>query len=161
MDNYTIRRATEADSDSILKIARRCWEVIYDGYRQILGDELYDCIYDQPLDAKANDILQEVLENRTFVAEQDGIICGFASYRIDGTTGIVGHNAVMPECKGRGIAGMLYERVFEEFRAQGCTLATVLTGLDDGHAPARKAYQKMGFEAGLPSIRYYKKLHPY
>ena len=158
MDNYTIRRATKADADAVLNIACRCWETIYDGYRKILGDELYESIYDNPLELKMKDILQEILEDRTFVAELDGVICGFASYRIDGKTGVVGHNAVMPEYKGRGIAGKLYERVFEAFREHGCTMATVLTGLDDGHAPARKAYQKMGFEVGLPSIRYYKKL---
>lgn len=158
MDNYTIRRATKADADAVLDIACRCWEVIYDGYRQILGDEIYKSVYHQPLEVKMKSILQEVLEDRTFVAEIDGVLCGFASYRIDGDCGVVGHNAVMPEYKGRGIAGKLYEQVFEQFRAHGCTLATVLTGLDDGHAPARKAYQKMGFEVGLPSIRYYKKL---
>lgn len=158
MDTLTIRRATAADADTVMHIACRCWTIIYDGYRQILGDELYNSIYDQPLEIKMRDIGREVLEGRTFVAEVDGVVCGFASYRIDGTTGVVGHNAVLPEYKGRGIAGHLYEHVFEQFRTHGCTLATVLTGLDDGHAPARRAYQKMGFEVGLPSIRYYKKL---
>ena len=157
MDNITIRQASKADADSILEIAYRCWEVIYDGYRQILGDDLYACIYDQPLESKMKTILQEVLEGRTFVAERNGIICGFASFRIDGDCGVIGHNAVMPEHKGHGIAGLLYERIFEQFRAHGCTHTTVLTGLDDSHASARKAYQKMGFEVGLPSIRYYKK----
>ena len=158
MEQLTIRQATGADVDAVVEIACRCWSVIYDGYRRILGNEIFDSIYNQPLEAKMKDILQEVLEDRTFVAELDGMVCGFASYRIDGTTGVVGHNAVMPEYKGRGIAGQLYERVFDQFRAHGCTMATVLTGLDDGHAPARKAYQKMGFEVGLPSIRYFKKL---
>ena len=158
MDNLTIRRAAKADAEAVMNIACQCWEIIYDGYRQILGNELYERIYDRPLEVKMKDILQEVLETRTFVAELDGVVCGFASYRIDGETGIIGHNAVMPAYKGRGIAGKLYARVFEEFRAHGCTLATVLTGLDDGHASARKAYQKLGFEVGLPSIRYYKKL---
>lgn len=158
MDTLTIRRATVADADAVMNIACRCWKIIYDGYRQILGNELYESIYDKPLELKMKHILQEVLEDRTFVAEFDGVICGFASYRIDGTTGVVGHNAVMPEYKGHGIAGQLYERVFEQFRAHGCTIATVHTGLDDGHAPARKAYAKMGFEVGLPSINYYKKL---
>jgi hypothetical protein len=34
----------------------------------------------------------------------------------------------------------------------------VSTGLDDGHAPARAAYQKAGFVVGLPSITYYQAL---
>lgn len=158
MDSIAIRPATKADADAVLNITCRCWTIIYDGYRKILGDELFESIYDNPIELKMKHVLEEVLENRTFVAELDGVICGFASYLIDGTTGVVGHNAVMPEYKGRGIAGKLYERVFETFRAHGCTVATVHTGLDDGHAPARKAYQKMGFEVGLPSIQYYKKL---
>ena len=158
MDNYTVRRATHADADAVKDIVRLCWTVIYDGYRQILGNEIYERIYDQPIAAKMNSVLQEITEERTFVAEIDGTVCGFVSYRFDGELGIIGHNAVMPEYKGRGIAGKLYARVFEEFRAHGCTMATVLTGLDDGHASARKAYEKIGFEVGLPSIRYYKKL---
>lgn len=158
MDKLTIRCTTEADADAVMNIVCRCWETIYDGYRQILGDEIYESAYDQPVEIKKKDVRQEITENRTFVAELDGVICGFASYRIEDTTGVVGHNAVLPEYKGRGIAGKLYECVFGQFRIHGCTLATVLTGLDDGHAPARRAYQKLGFEVGLPSIRYYKKL---
>lgn len=158
MNTPMIRRATTADADAVMRIVCSCWEIIYDGYRQILGDELYERIYDRPVEVKMKDVLQEVTEGRTFVAELDGVICGFASYRIDGEIGVVGHNGVLPAYKGHGIAGQLYEQVFEQFRVHGCTLATVLTGLDDGHASARRAYQKMGFEAGLPSIRYYKKL---
>lgn len=158
MENYAIRRATEADTDAVLNIACRCWEIIYDGYRNILGDELFDGVYDKPLEVKMQCVRQEVMEDRTFVAELDGVVCGFASYRVDGSIGVVGHNAVLPEYKGRGIAGKLYDKVFEMFYAHGCTIATVHTGLDDGHAPARRAYQKMGFEVGLPSIQYYKKL---
>lgn len=158
MDTYTIRPATEADCAAVLEIACRCWEIIYEGYRQILGEELYNDVYHMPLQKKMEVVHSEIMDGLTFVAELDGVVCGFASYRIDGSIGIVGHNAVIPEYKGRGIAGKLYDRVFEEFYRHGCTIATVHTGLDDGHASARRAYQKLGFEVGLPSIQYYKKL---
>lgn len=158
MANYTIRRATRQDADTVMKIACRCWEIIYAGYREILGDELFSSVYHQPLEVKMEAVGQEVMEDRTFVAEIDGVVIGFASYRFDGQIGVVGHNAVLPEHKGQGIAGKLYDKVFEMFYEHGCTIATVHTGLDDGHAAARRAYQKMGFEVGLPSIQYYKKL---
>jgi hypothetical protein len=43
-------------------------------------------------------------------------------------------------------------------KEQGVKVATVLTGLDEGHAPARRAYEKIGFEKNLKHITYYKKL---
>ncbi len=158
MDSIVIRPATMADAAAAIEIARKCWAPIYEGYGKILGEELYGTIAPNPLQDKADHVQTMIAENRTFVAECDGVICGFCGYVVNGEIGQIGSNAVLPECKGRGIAGMLYERVFEEFRLRGCTAALVKTGLDDGHAPARRAYQKMGFEVGLPSITYYKKL---
>jgi hypothetical protein len=37
-------------------------------------------------------------------------------------------------------------------------LATVGTGGDRSHAPARRAYEKAGFIVGLPSIYLYQRL---
>ena len=42
-------------------------------------------------------------------------------------------------------------------RNAGMTLATVATGGDPAHAPARRSYEKAGFVA-LPLVRYYKAL---
>ena len=45
-----------------------------------------------------------------------------------------------------GIGPKLYDKVLQTMKEQGMEYATVTTGLDDGHAPARRAYQKAGFE---------------
>ncbi|SCE84756.1 hypothetical protein [Micromonospora mirobrigensis] len=45
----------------------------------------------------------------------------------------------------------------ELLRAAGVTLAVVGTGGEDGHAPARRTYEKAGF-TGLPLVRYYARL---
>ena len=37
-------------------------------------------------------------------------------------------------------------------------LTKVLTGLDEAHAPARRSYEKAGFDRGLQSVKYYKKI---
>ncbi len=34
----------------------------------------------------------------------------------------------------------------------------VMTGLDDAHAPARRAYEKAGFDKHIENIRYYREL---
>jgi hypothetical protein len=36
--------------------------------------------------------------------------------------------------------------------------ATVQTGLDEGHAPARRAYERAGFDISHSRITYYRKL---
>ena len=158
MNTVTIRWATEADIDAVVAIARCCWAPIYEGYGQILGTELYNAIAPDPLQAKSDSVTYAVKQGRTFVAESNGVICGFAGFLVNGAVGSIISNAVLPEYKGRGIAGLLYTRIFEELRQRGCTVASVHTGLDDGHAAARSAYRKMGFEVGLPGIDYYKKL---
>jgi hypothetical protein len=43
-------------------------------------------------------------------------------------------------------------------KAAGMQLATVGTGGDPSHAPARRAYEKAGFNVHLPSIYMYRKL---
>ena len=40
----------------------------------------------------------------------------------------------------------------------GALAVRVTTGADDAHAPARRAYEKAGFEKSLSSVTYYKKL---
>jgi hypothetical protein len=44
----------------------------------------------------------------------------------------------------------------DKMKAAGVKLAVVGTG-DEGHAPARRAYEKVGY-TGLPTVRYYKAL---
>jgi ribosomal protein S18 acetylase RimI-like enzyme len=65
---------------------------------------------------------------------------------------------VHPEWQGRGIAAALYQAALAKMRANGMRAVRVTTGLDEGHAPARAAYQKAGFIVGLPSITYYQDL---
>ena len=53
---------------------------------------------------------------------------------------------------------MLYQNVFKCLEVEGAKYDKVTTGGDDGHAHARRAYEKVGFEAYLPSVVYYKNL---
>lgn len=61
--------------------------------------------------------------------------------------------AVAPAFQRRGTASALTAHVLAEMRRRGITLATVATGGDAGHAPARLTYEKAGF-AGFPQVLY-------
>jgi ribosomal protein S18 acetylase RimI-like enzyme len=94
------------------------------------------------------------------VAEMNDTITGFVSWKTDPATkiGEITLNAVHPDhgCKGVGTA--LYEHALAALKAAGMELATVGTGGDPSHAPARRAYEKVGFGVHLPSIYMYRKL---
>jgi GNAT superfamily N-acetyltransferase len=62
--------------------------------------------------------------------------------------GEIGLNAVHPTYAGRGIGTRMYEFVIARMLENGMMLATVGTGGDPSHEPARRAYRKAGFGFG-------------
>ena len=94
------------------------------------------------------------------VTETDGEIAGFISYAIDRARGVgsVHYNAVDPRFRGRGIGGMQLDRVLDIFREEGMEIACVGTGLNEGHAPARRMYEKAGFEPVIDYRMYSRRL---
>ena len=163
-ENMIIRNSTEKDVDAVCAIAAEQWAVIYDGYKSRMGDELYDIFYgDDPLAKKKEAVRANANDfEHCIVTEIDGAVAGFAYFRTEEVggrlVGVLSHNAVKSDYKGRGIAGRQYDVIFEKMKALGCVAVKVHTGLDDAHAPARRAYEKAGFEKNLPSVIYYKKL---
>ena len=97
-------------------------------------------------------------EGHGYVALVDGEVAGFIHYSVggDGISAEVGNNAVSSRFRGRGIAQRMYSFIEEKMREEGVKYVTVVTGLDEGHAPARRAYEKAGFDKGLESVRYFK-----
>jgi ribosomal protein S18 acetylase RimI-like enzyme len=65
--------------------------------------------------------------------------------------------AVDPEHQNRGIGTELNVAALREMKAAGMKLAEVETGGDEGHAPARRSYEKAGYTAS-PLVRYFKDL---
>ena len=163
MEDLNIRVAKETEIDRIVEIAIGEWSKIYDGYRERLGDDLYMLWFSKQTDKK-REAIRSAASNLPYclIYEIDGVVVGFVTYKIeevDGNKlGILGNNAVDGRYRGRGIGGKLYDRVFEIMKNEGCVGVKVTTGLDDKHAPARRAYEKMGFEKNLPSVTYYKAL---
>lgn len=95
-----------------------------------------------------------------FVAEVAGDVVGFVSLRVDAETGIgeIGLNAVDPVTAGQGIGTAMYEFAVSRMLEAGMKVATVATGGDPSHAPARRAYEKAGFSVSIPSVWMCRKL---
>ena len=151
-------KAEHLDAAGDISVA--AWTPIREVFRECLGDEIYESQFTGWQKAKRDGVISLLKSGRGYVALLDDKVVGFIAYAVNEATktGEICGNAVDPEVRGMGIGPKMYEFVQEKMREEGMIYATVNTGLDDGHAPARRAFQKAGFEANLPSIRYYKKL---
>ena len=56
------------------------------------------------------------------------------------------------------MGGRQRERALEILRAAGMQVACVGTGLNEGHAPARRMYEKAGFEPVIEYRMYSRRL---
>ena len=97
---------------------------------------------------------------RLYVVEANNEIIGFVSIQVnlETTVGEIGLNAVKPLYSGKGVGTKMYDFAIAQMKAAGMRVATVATGGDESHAPARRAYEKSGFEVQIPSAWYCRTL---
>ncbi|MBR1969851.1 MAG: GNAT family N-acetyltransferase [Clostridia bacterium] len=150
----------EKHIDEAIKLTYAAWQPIFDGYKKALGEKMFNEYYSDWKETKYKRVYEGLLSERGYVALIENKVAGFIFYIVDeGTkTGIVEENAVSTEFRGLGIAQKMYDFVFDKMRSEGMVYSMVGTGLDDAHAPARRAYEKAGFNKSISSIRYYKEL---
>lgn len=158
-----VRPFREPDLPTLLDIAVAAWEPVFVSFRALLGESIFETVIPDWKTMKREQIASACKpENRAhvLVAELDGSAVGFATYYLDQQKrlGTIGNNAVDPDHQGAGIGPQMYAIVLDEMREAGMKCAMVTTGLDESHAPARRAYQKAGFTRSLPSIDYYLEL---
>jgi RimJ/RimL family protein N-acetyltransferase len=157
-----IREFKEDDFIKLIAIAKRAWHNIFEYYRNKLGEDVYLLINPNYPDGKAFE-LRCHLNNHPdcfFVAERNGEVVGFITFYCDKNRkiGIISNNAVDPACGEKGVGQEMYQKVLEYFRGRGMLLAQVTTGLDGAHAPARRAYERAGFNLSTESVTYTMKL---
>lgn len=159
MPEVTYRPATEADLPAIIAIARRIWTM---GMTKRLEDR-FGVQGGRPWDEwTAQDIGGAVKArlDTCLVAEVDGQVAGWVTWSInrERKQGQIGYNGVAPEFRGLGIGTVLVQMALDQLRAAGLPLAIVITGLDEGHAAARRVYEKCGFEPFHQSVTYVMEL---
>jgi ribosomal protein S18 acetylase RimI-like enzyme len=157
-----LRLMQERDIDAIVELSLLAWAPVFDSFRQVLGPAIFAQVYPDWKSSQANvveSMCRDTEKHTVWVAEHDQVVAGFVLYVLDQQekVGEVELLAVHPDHQRLGVATLLNNVALEQMQAQGMRLAVVATGGDPGHAPARAAYEKVGY-TGLPLVRYYKML---
>jgi ribosomal protein S18 acetylase RimI-like enzyme len=156
------RRARPRDLDRLQAIRAAAFAPVFASFRTILGEEIYNVAQRRDDDGH-HAVLTSLLTDpvwELYVAELGDEVVGFVAVRLDTTNlvGEIGLNAVDPARAGSGLGTAMYEFALARMRQAGLKVATVGTGGDPSHAPARRAYQKAGFDVSIPSVWMYRKL---
>ena len=161
-----VRKLEGSDLERIVEIADRAWREIRKMSRAALGDKISDILNPSGDDRSKGEQIRAAAAaapETIFVCEEDGEIIGFITFSMDAERGIaeIGNNAADPECGVKGVGQAMYRAVLAHFKANGMKVACVVTGLDDAHARARRAYERAGFEKNLQSVKYFMDLDEY
>lgn len=160
-----LRQAVAADWPSIDEIAIACWTPIHESFRELMGEVLYEAITNPNDTWRERKCAQirgqfERAPETVWVVERQGETIAFVTFHLDRErlVGIIGNNGVHPDHAGRGWGTFMYRHALRHFRAAGMRYAMVGTGLDWGHAPARRAYEAVGFDHQVPKVEYWQDL---
>lgn len=158
-----IRPFRPSDLDELQQIRELAFTPVFSSFRTIVGPEIA-AVALAAAEAEQAQLLAGLCASdspeQVFVAVLGGQIVGFAVLSLDENTkvGEIGLNAVLPDFSGQGIGTQLYRFVIEIMKAEGMKVASVGTGGDPSHAPARRAYEKAGFGQAIPSLWMYRSL---
>jgi GNAT superfamily N-acetyltransferase len=160
--NLQFRLFNTSDMNDVIQLSLLAWEPVFVAWERILGPELYPIAIYTDWRIGQKEVVEKVLAGEhitTWVAEVDGTVAGFVCYELNEATkiGEVQLLAVHPKYQNHGVGTQLNLFALQKLKEDGMKLAVVGTGGDEGHAPARRSYEKAGY-TGLPLMRYYKAL---
>ena len=159
-----IMRPVRADDQPQLERVRQAaFAPVFASFRSILGDDIYDLAQAHEDEAQGKLFVALLAPEsgwEVYVAEVAGTVVGFVSLQLNHDThvGEIGLNAVHPDHAGQGIGTAMYTFALARMKDAGMRVATVATGGDPSHAPARRAYEKAGFTVHIPSVWLCRKL---
>ena len=166
--SFLIRAYAPSDLPTLHAIRAAAFAPVFASFRSIVGPEIA-ALGLATAEQEQRDLLDAIASpdsgHAIAIAEITAVpngekMVGFVSWKTDIAPGIgeITLNAVHPDHAGKGIGTALYNHALAALKAAGMQLATVGTGGDPSHAPARRAYEKAGFSVHLPSIYMYRKL---
>jgi len=155
-----IRTFGGTDLGDVVELSLIAWEPVFESFERVLGPRVYSLVWPDWRKSQREGVegaCKAKDRYHVLIAEFDGRVVGFIAYELKGETGDVVLLAVHPKFQKRGIATELNRAALDEMKAAGMKMAIVETGGDEGHAPARRAYERAGY-TGLPIVRYFKDL---
>lgn len=155
-----IRAFVDGDLTDVVELSLLAWEPVFESFEEVLGPAIYRILWSDWRKSQRQGVegaCRATDKYHTLVAEFDRRVVGFVAYELKDETGEVVLLAVHPEFQKRGIATQLNQAALDAMKAAGVKMAVAETGGDEGHAPARRVYEKAGY-TGLPLVRYFKDL---
>lgn len=149
--------------DALLDLSIRAWEPVLQLRKNEVPGFVFRAFYPNGWQNRQRSDLAEVLDGEPQnidVALDGGKPAGWVCTRLHpgDSMGEIYVLAVDPGFQRNGVGRALMEHSFARIRNAGMVMAMVDTGDDGGHAPARLAYEAMGFER-WPVARYFKDLN--
>ncbi len=160
--DISIRPFVESDLPAVVQLSLQAWEPVFVAWQRILGPDLYPLAIYPDWRQGQREVVEKYCRDEkevTWVAVLEDRVVGFITYELNPETkvGEVQLLAVHPDFQNEGVGLQLNLFVLDKFKEAGMKLAVVGTGGDEGHAPARRCYEKAGYTA-LPLVRYYQAL---
>lgn len=157
-----IRGYRADDASQVVVLSLRAWAPVHDSMRAVMGEEVFGRVYGGDWRARQRADVEAALAHpdmEVWVAEVDGAVVGFvaAVLKPDEHLGEIHMLAVDPDSQNRGLGTRLTDVATDWIRAAGMPVAMVSTGGDEGHAPARRTYEKAGYSP-FPAVHYLKAL---
>ena len=162
-ENCVFRAFEPDDLPRLHQIREAAFEPVFQSFRTIVGAEIARVAF-AGAEREQADLLDRICaagsSHDVFVAVREGEVVAFCAVSLDRDTGIgeIDLNAVHPDHQGEGIGTAMYALALNRMRAAGMRVATVGTGGDQSHTPARRAYEKAGFGPAIPSLHMYRLL---
>ncbi len=161
--NVLMRPVRVDDQLRLDQIRQAAFAPVFASFRSTLGDDIYDLAQAREDEAQGQLLVSMLAPEsgwEVYVAEEAGSVVGFVAIHLNQATqvGEIGLNAVHPNHAGKGVGTRMYEFAIARMKEAGMRVATVATGGDPSHAPARRAYEKAGFAVYIPSVWLCRKL---
>lgn len=162
-DDCRIRPFDAGDLARLQGIREAAFRPIFDSFRSILGKNIASVAL-ADAEREQAELLDKICDPKSsheiYVVEEGSQVVAFCAVSMDQKTGLgeIDLNAVHPDYQGKGVGTSMYAFALERMRQAGMRAATVGTGGDASHAPARRAYEKAGFGPAIPSLYMYRSL---
>jgi GNAT superfamily N-acetyltransferase len=161
--DLSIRSLREPDVEDVVRLSLLAWSPVFESFECLMGPKVFSTRYPD-WQASQGKLVEDTCADperfAVYVAEVGGAPVGFVAYTMDAETkiGQIYLLAVHPEHQRRGIGTELNNFALDRMREGGMQVAYVGTGGDPSHAPARRSYQKAGFDVAVPGVHYFQDL---
>lgn len=147
--------------DAVKEFTVQAFIPVFESFANIMGETVFSVAYPDGVEGQRK-VVQDLVDNdqyEHYVMDVDNQPVGYLVLHLnhDSKVGEIVYLVVDPDFHKQGIATALNTFALAKMKDAGMKIATVSTGGDISHAPARQAYEKVGFKP-FPNVWYYQDL---